>query len=156
MKPLIVLLSSFVLSLIIIFLVQHQWDFILSGNIAMCLMLCFSAIGHFAFKDGMSRMMPAFIPFKKTIVLLTGILEIVFGILLLLPQFRTVTGWCILVFLILILPANIYAAKHHIDFDKPDQEGKGLSYLWFRVPLQLFFIGWVGMFSVWPMILMSL
>lgn len=109
----------------------------------MCLMLCFSSIRHFAFTKGMIMMIPAFIPLKKLLVWLTGFMEIAFGILLLFPNYRVVTSWCLIVFLILLLAANIYAAQQHIDFEKGNHEGKGLPYLWFRVPLQLFFIAWL-------------
>jgi hypothetical protein len=42
----------------------------------------------------------------------------------------------------LILPANIKEAIDHVDYQNATFEGKGLSYLWFRIPLQLLFIAW--------------
>jgi uncharacterized membrane protein len=42
-----------------------------------------------------------------------------------------------------MLPANVYAALHHIDYEKATTGGKGPGSLWFRVPLQFFFIAWV-------------
>jgi uncharacterized membrane protein len=58
------------------------------------------------------------------------------------------TGWLLILFFILILPANIYAAVRHIDYQKATTEGNGLHYLWFRVPLQLLFIAWAYFFAV--------
>lgn len=37
----------------------------------------------------------------------------------------------------LILPANIYAAMNNVDHEKASVAGKGMNYLWFRIPLQI-------------------
>ena len=87
-------------------------------------------------------MLPAFMPFKTAIIYLTGIIEIVAAIGLFIPSIRILTGWLLIIFLILILPANIYAAVHKIDYQKGTFDGNGLIYLWYRVPLQLLFIIW--------------
>jgi uncharacterized membrane protein len=147
MKPLFVLLLTFALSLLSIKFINGGWNFALAGNIAMSAMLLFTSIAHFAFSKGMTLMMPAFFPFKKEIVLATGILEIIFAIALLLPAWRHTAAICLIIFFILIIPANIHAALQKVDFQKGNNEGSGLSYLWFRVPLQVFFIAWVYWFS---------
>jgi len=49
---------------------------------------------------------------------------------------------------ILILPANVYAAINKIDYEKGNYSGNGLKYLWFRIPLQIFFIEWVWYFGI--------
>ncbi|WP_331145734.1 hypothetical protein [Hymenobacter sp.] len=51
-------------------------------------------------------------------------------------------------FFVLILPANIHAALHHINYQKGTTDGPGPRYLWFRIPLQLLFIAWTWYFSV--------
>jgi drug/metabolite transporter (DMT)-like permease len=76
MKPFIVLLGTFCISLIVLKFTIHHFDFSLAARIGMCVMLCFTAIGHFAFSKGMSMMIPDFIPFKTELVYFTGILEI--------------------------------------------------------------------------------
>jgi uncharacterized membrane protein len=58
------------------------------------------------------------------------------------------TGIALIIFFLLILPANIYAAIKKVDYEKATYEGKGIGYLWFRVPLQIFFIAWVYYFAV--------
>src|SRR5687768_1129869 len=109
MKPLIILISVFVISLIATKFFKHHFDFALSGKIAMSAMLIFTAIGHFAFTKGMTMMLPSFIPYKTLVVYFTGILEIAAAIGLLIPRFSHVTGWFLIVFFILLLPANIHA-----------------------------------------------
>lgn len=146
MKPLLVLLFSFFITLIIIWLYGSSWNFMLSGNIGMCIMLCFTALGHFKFTDGMIMMIPRQIPFKKAFVYITGILEIILGVLLLFERYRHIAGVMTIIFFILMLPANIYAAVNKVDYEKTTYNGKGVGYLWFRVPMQFFLILWVYCF----------
>ncbi|MFT4031910.1 MAG: DoxX family protein [Siphonobacter sp.] len=147
MKPLIILLCTYVVTLLFMWFWSYEWYYRFAGNLGMSAMLLFTAIGHFAFSKGMVMMIPAIIPYKKQLVWFTGILEILAAIGLLIPDTRHQTAGALLIFFILILPANIYAAQHHIDYQKGTKDGDGLNYLWFRVPLQLFFIGWVWYFS---------
>ncbi|RJE72929.1 MULTISPECIES: DoxX family protein [Reichenbachiella] len=142
MKPLIVLILSFAISIVAIRITQKDYDFGLSARIAMSIMLAFTAIGHFAFTKGMSMMIPPFIPFSESIVYFTGVFEILLAIGLLIPQLKTITGWVLIVFLLLMLPANIYASIHHVNYQKGTFDGYGLLYLWFRIPLQILFILW--------------
>lgn len=109
----------------------------------MAVMLLFTAIAHFVFTTGMAMMLPAFVPFKKGMVYFTGVVEVLAAIGLLLDAWFANTGLLLILFFMVMLPANIYAALHHIDYEKATTDGRGPAYLWFRVPLQLFFIAWV-------------
>jgi len=142
MKPLIVLLVSFVIALIVTRLIVGDFNVALSGRIAIASMLAFTAIGHFAFTKGMVMMIPDFIPFKKALVYFTGVIEILAAVGLLIPSFKALTAWLLIIFFILLLPANINAAIPHIDYQKGTFTGSGVAYLWFRVPLQILFILW--------------
>ena len=142
MKPLIVLLLSFCLAVIGTKIFLHKYDFALSMRIGMSVMLIFTAFAHFAFSKGMTMMIPDFIPFKKGMVYGTGIFEIIAAIGLQITGVRSMTGWLLIIFFVLMLPANINAARKHIDYQKGNYEGMGLKYLWFRVPLQIVFILW--------------
>jgi uncharacterized membrane protein len=114
----------------------------------MSAMLLLTSIGHFKFGKGMSMMLPPFIPFRLAIVYLTGVIEAAAAGGLLVSATRHLTAILLIIFFILILPANIYAAIKKVDFEKGTYGGKGLQYLWFRVPLQLFFIAWVWYFGM--------
>lgn len=142
MKPFIVLLAVFVFSIAAMKVFGGTYNYALSGRVAMSVMLLFTATAHFVFTKGMALMIPDFIPYKITTVYLTGIIEIVAAIGLLLPNFRVVTAWLLIAFFILILPANIYAAIKNIDYQNGTFDGNGINYLWFRIPLQIFFIVW--------------
>ena len=142
MKPLIVLLSVFAISLLTIKIMSGNYEIASSGRIAMSVMLVFTAIAHFAFTKGMGMMLPEFITFKTTVVYLTGVIEILAAIGLFVPKVQILTAWLLIAFFVLILPANIYAAIKQIDYQKGTSDGNGLNYLWFRIPLQILFIVW--------------
>lgn len=148
MKPLFVLLGTFITSLLVIKGITHEFDFPLSGRIAMSAMLVFTAIGHFAFTKGMTMMVPDSIPFKTEIVYATGAAESMAAIMLLIPVFQVWTGWLLILFFIVLLPGNINAALRHIDYQKGTFDGPGPGYLWIRIPLQLLFMIWTYLCAV--------
>ena len=148
MKPLIVLLLSFAIVLVVTKVASNNFNVALSGRIAMSIMLVFTSMAHFAFTKGMEMMIPPFIPYKKAMVYLTGIIEISAAIGLLIASIRTLTAWLLILFFILLLPANIYAAIKHVDYQKGTLDGNGVNYLWFRVPLQILFIAWTYFFAI--------
>ncbi|KAA2243795.1 hypothetical protein F0L74_15065 [Chitinophaga agrisoli] len=148
MKVLIVLVAVFAISSLISRLTMHSWNVVFAGNMAMCLMLCFTALGHFLFTKGMVMMIPPFIPYKAAWVHITGVAEILLGLALLAPALRPYAGWILIVFFVLILPANIYAASQHLNLEKATYTGPGLAYLWFRIPEQVLYIIWVYYFTI--------
>ena len=142
MKPLVILLASFVLILLGSRLITKQWKWLLSGRAAMAFMLFFTAMGHFLFPVGMAAMIPSIFPMKTEIVYITGVMEILFGLGLLIPKTAKITAWLLILFFLAILPANIYAVMENINFQTGETDGPGVGYLWFRIPLQVFFIAW--------------
>lgn len=105
-------------------------------------MLVFTAIAHFVYTQGMVMMLPDFIPYKKNLIYVTGVIELAAAVGLVIPSIRALTGWFLIAFFVLLLPANILAAIRHIDYQKGTSDGNGLNYLWFRVPLQVLFVVW--------------
>ena len=143
MLPLIVLLGSFLLLALGLKRVKNNWRLRTSGRWAMAAMLVFSAVGHFLFPSGMAQMIPDFLPARKLLVYLTGALEVVFALGLLSRKYAKTTGWLLIAFLLLVLPANINAAMQGLNYQTGALDGPGINYLWFRIPLQLFFIVWI-------------
>ena len=148
MKPFILLLAVFILTVVVAMLSTGTWHLVFAGNLSMCIMLFFTALGHFKFTKGMTMMLPGSIPLRKEIVYFTGLLEILFGLALLFPSFRHMAGIVLIVLFILMLPANIYAASKHINYEMATYDGKGIDYLWIRIPMQVLFILWVLYFSI--------
>lgn len=147
-KPLIVLISTLAICLAITYFMHGQANLYLSGRIAMSAMLLFTAMGHFKFTQGMAMMLPEFIPAKKQIVIATGLIEILAAIGLLVSSTIKITGILVIIFFVLILPANIYAAIKKVNLEKSDYTGNGINYLWFRIPEQILFIAWVYWFAI--------
>jgi uncharacterized membrane protein len=145
MKPLLVLLISFGFSMAAINLFTSHHDVALAARIAISVMLLFTASGHFAFPRGMMIMIPAVVPFRLALVYFTGIFEIIAAIGLQIASIRNLTAVLLIIFFTLVLPANIYAAVKHIDYQRGGNDGQGLRYLWFRIPLQIIFIIWTWM-----------
>lgn len=147
MKPLIVLLAVFGLLAAGTYFVQGTPNYLLAGNGAMAAMLLFTGAAHFAFTQGMMRMLPNWLPAKKAWVYATGVLELALAVGLLIPGMRMSTAGLLIAFFLLILPANILAAQRHLNYQTGTLDGPGPRYLWFRVPLQLFFIAWTWYFG---------
>ena len=146
--PEIVLISTFIISLITLKLLRRKYLFALSGRIAMAAMLLLTAGAHFGFDKGMAMMIPGFIPYKLELVYLTGIIEAVAAIGLLIAKYQYKTAWFLVAFFILLLPFNIYACLNHVNIETATFDGDDVNYLWFRVPLQVFFIGWVYLSAI--------
>lgn len=155
MKPFFVLIISFAVSFLAIRFITGATNPFLAGNIAMSMMLVFTAIGHFAFVKDMEMMMPPFIPFKAAMVYITGIIEIMAAAGLLIPSLQLLTSYLLILYFMLILPVNIYAASKQVDYQKGTHDGPGLSYLWFRIPFQLFLIAWVYLCNIFHSALVS-
>lgn len=148
MKPLLVLLVTFGITAFIIKLIEGEYAHALAARIAISVMLLFTSTAHFAFTKGMTMMIPNFFPYKKAMVYLTGVIEILAAIGLLVPDLSILTGWLLILFFLMLLPANIHAAIKHIDFRKASLEGNGTNYLWFRIPLQMLFILWIYLSAI--------
>jgi len=127
MKPLFVLIFVFGISVFAIKLTTHKYDLPLSARIAMSVMLLFTAMGHFIFTKGMAMMIPDFIPFKTEMVYMTGIIEIVAAIGLLIPGLRVLTAWLLILFFVLLLPSNIKASIKHIENNNHPSVKQSLS-----------------------------
>lgn len=146
MAPLIVLLSVFI-SLLLINRYRFKNMFSRSsiGRIALSAMLLVTSIAHFTHADKMADMLPDFTPAKVVTVYLTGLIEIAAAIGLLIPKLAKLTAILLIIFLILILPANIIGSKKQIDIGGMKN---GLGYLYFRIPLQILFIWWAYYFGI--------
>lgn len=148
MKSFIILVAATALCRLTFFVLSGDIDLIPCGRIAMAAMLVYRAILHFRFNKGMAMMLPDFMPMKRGIVHFTGIIEIAAAVGLVSDNTHFITAILLVLFFILILPANVKGAKNKIDPEQANHEGYGPGYLWFRIPLQFIFIGWVVYFAI--------
>jgi uncharacterized membrane protein len=146
MTPLLLLLSGFgILFLVNRFLLKGKLSLSFRGRCAMAFMLLFTGTAHFTNTAEMVQMLPGFIPLKQETIYLTGIIELAAAAGLVWDKFSRATSILLIIFFLAILPANIIGSLKQVQLGGMEQ---GATYLFFRVPLQLFFIGWVYYFGI--------
>ena len=114
-----------------------------AGRFGLALVFAFTAVGHFVETDAMSKMLPASIPGRRVLILASGIFELLVAMLLLAWPKSQLLGLTIIGFLIVIFPANVYAAVKRIPFGG---HSAGPVYLLVRAPVQLLLIVWTYWF----------
>jgi uncharacterized membrane protein len=103
---------------------------------ALAVMFCFTGAAHFGrMRTDLEKMVPPWVPDPKRAVWVTGLLEIVGALGLLLPEARRLAGICLIAFLIVVFPANVHAAKSDVKLG-----GRPVTPLWIRGPLQVVLI----------------
>ncbi len=96
-------------------------------------------------RDDLIRMVPPSVPYPELMVTFTGVCEILGAVGLLVPRTKRVSALALILFLIAVLPANIYAAQAELTLC-----GSPVTPLIPRVALQMLFIllvGWSGIYS---------
>ena len=101
--------------------------------VLLALFFLSAGMSHFTTVEEFMKTVPPFLPFPKLIVQVTGAMEIIFAAGLLWSNFRRQTGLLLSLFLLAVLPANIYMALADIPFNGRDLTD---AQLWFRVFLQ--------------------
>ena len=144
MAPLIVLISATLLARLAGQLgVRGLKKWAAAVRAGLAVMLCFTASAHFnAMRGDLVRMVPPWVPFPEFMVTFTGVCEILGALGLLVPRTRRIAAVALLVFLIAVLPANIYAAETGGTI-----AGKPITPLLPRIALQIVFIAliwWSG------------
>jgi len=103
---------------------------------ALATMLVFTASAHFTkMKNDLAHMMPDWIPQPMALIYFTGLCEIAGAIGLVLPYLRHAAGIALIVFLIVVFPANVKAARTGVAVG-----GKRATPLWLRASMQVLFI----------------
>ena len=92
-------------------------------------------VKHFTNVNWFMQIMPPYMPFHKEFVYLSGIFEILFGVMLLFEKTRFLAGWGLILLLIAVFPANIYLAQTN-----GAAMGTSAAIAWGRLPFQAVFI----------------
>ncbi|MEH0820916.1 MULTISPECIES: DoxX family protein [unclassified Micromonospora] len=117
---------------------------------AMAVMLVVTATAHFVPPSvtvmpnhaDLVRMVPPVVPFAGAMVYLTGVLELLGAVGLVLTATRWAAGISLAALYVLLLPANVYAAVNDVPFN-----GGEPTPLWLRIPQQVLYIAiavWVA------------
>ena len=89
---------------------------ILKGFCLLVLSFLYISVGvkHFTNPDFFLAIMPPYVPYHKFLVYLSGLLEIVFGLMMIFRKTRFYGCWGIILLLIAVFPANIYLYNSEI------------------------------------------
>ena len=96
-----------------------------------------AGINHFVGTPFYESIMPPYLPWHYELVIISGIVEIVLGIGLLIPLTSRLAAWGMIALLIAVFPANVHMAGHPELYPTIPP-----ILLWLRLPLQGFFILW--------------
>jgi uncharacterized membrane protein len=96
-----------------------------------------AGINHFRSPDFYVRMMPPYLPLHRELVWLSGVAEVVLGVLLLIPRTSIAAAWGLIALLAAVFPANVQMALHPETFPSLSPAA-----LWLRLPLQGVLIAW--------------
>ena len=92
-------------------------------------------VNHFPTPEWFLQIVPPCLPYKLELVYISGFLEILLGVMLLIPATRFYAAWGLILLLIAVYPANIYLAQTN---------GAAMNttplVAWGRLPFQFVFI----------------
>ena len=96
-----------------------------------------AGVNHFVSPALYLKIMPPYLPWHLPLVYLSGVLEVMLGIMVLLPRFRRVAAWGLIALLVAVSPANVQMALHPGLYPEIHP-----ALLWARLPLQLVLMAW--------------
>lgn len=100
----------------------------------------FAGIMHFVIPQSYAGIIPAWVPNPTGIVYVSGVLEILGGIGVLLPQTRRLAGLCLIALLIAVFPANVQMLANAIT---EKASPLYIAALFLRLPLQPLLMVWI-------------
>jgi uncharacterized membrane protein len=94
-----------------------------------------AGVNHFINPEFYLRMMPPILPAHELLNYVSGVAEIILGVLLFIRKTKVVAAWGLIILLIAVYPANIYMAM---------EAGKSIDIFptiaYIRLPFQFLFI----------------
>ena len=93
-------------------------------------------VKHFQDPGWFVQIIPPILPYKYALVYISGLFEVLLGVLLMIPKSQSIAAKGLIILLICVYPANIYLAQ-------TNGAALGISPLiaWGRLPFQFVFIG---------------
>jgi uncharacterized membrane protein len=88
------------------------------------------------------RIMPPYLPWHLELVYLSGLFEVIFGALVVIPRYARWAAWGLIALLVAVFPANIHMAVNSELFHQFHP-----AILWARLPLQGVLIAWAYWFT---------
>lgn len=103
-----------------------------------------AGVGHFVNEGFFLKIMPDYIPAElhRPAVLVSGVFEILLGVLLVVPRTQRLAAWGLIALFIAVFPANIYAFQH-----SEELFGMSRAQHFIRLPLQAVLIVWAWWYT---------
>lgn len=117
-------------------------DFILRGF--LFLVFCSQGLAHFLDTPFFIKMIPPYIPFPETVVLVTGVFELIMAAGLMIPEIKTIASKMMVVFLFGYLPALFHMISNRELFPEIAPQ-----LMIFRLPAHLLMIVMAWYLSGW-------
>lgn len=108
----------------------------------MALLYTAAGINHFVHPEFYIKIMPPWLPAHKELVFISGVFEVVLGLLLFFPATRRLAAWGIILLLIAVFPANI---QMMLDYKAENNPKLWIAIL--RLPLQPVLIWWAYLYT---------
>jgi uncharacterized membrane protein len=117
----------------------QQWAH--NARLAAAVMFILIGVMHLATPRKLTYMIDGWLPYALQLVLISGILEIVLGMGLLVDGVKVYAAWGLIILLIAMFPANIYVAIKQL----PAPGGLPAKpwYTWSRLAFQPVYMAWV-------------
>lgn len=96
-------------------------------------------MGHVFKAEGMTQMLPPWVPFRLQLVYMTGLIELLVAGALFIGRYQQRAAYIAIVIFVVFFPANIYSALNSVGLGGHQW---GAAYLLIRGPLQMILIAW--------------
>jgi len=90
----------------------HRATLRIAGRWLFGIFFILAGIGHFVATRYYMKIMPPSLPFPRELVWLSGVFEVVLGVLLLVPSYSRLAAWGLIALLVAVFPANLYLYHH--------------------------------------------
>ena len=106
----------------------------------------FGGVLHLVRPDYYRPMMPPYLPAHDFLIWLSGVAELVLGLLVIDSVVRVYAAWGLIALLIAVFPANLHIALNDVPVFGA-AEGAG-AFNWVRLPFQALFIAWAWWYTL--------
>jgi uncharacterized membrane protein len=78
------------------------------ARILFAIFIIFAGVQHFLKPEFYAVFVPSFLPFNTAIIYASGILEIILGIMLIIPKYAKQGAWGIFILMLIFLPIHVW------------------------------------------------
>lgn len=114
------------------------------GKLVFAAFFVVGGVGHFVATDVYMKIMPPYLPYPRALVVVSGVFELLLGLLLLVPATCRLAAWGLIALLIAVFPANLYMFEHAERFSIAP------TLLLLRLPMQGVLILWAYAYTRRP------